>query len=324
MMSTIANLDSGTYTQWAGFLDDIPTFADAQGFIRLVEGKEKSVDVHDGLLCATPDIDGKSLVSGGEDGLICRLNADGNSNIVHQSGTKWIDKIATGPAGTIAYGSGKKGQIILNTGDFREINIDRTIEGLAFAPKGMRLAIARYDGVELQWINSDGPNQFLEWKGAHTGVMFSPDGTYVISLMQENALHGWRLKDKKHMQMTGYPSKVASMSWSHKGKWLATSGAQAAIVWPFSGKDGPMGKAPKELGGMGKIMVTQVSCHPTADMIAVGYENGMITAVRIDDGQIVSLRREGQGTITTMNWDRAGTRLAFGSDEGEAGIITLS
>ncbi|MCP4182517.1 MAG: WD40 repeat domain-containing protein [Hyphomicrobiales bacterium] len=323
-MSTIANLEPGAYTQWAGFLNDIPTFADAKGFIRLVDGKEKSVDIHDGLLCAASDIDGKSLVSGGEDGMICRLYADGSSNIVHQAETKWIDKIATGPAGTIAYGSGRRGKIILKNDDIREINIDRTIEGLAFAPKGMRLAISRYDGIELQWINSDSPNQFLQWKGAHTGVMFSPDGTYVISLMQENALHGWRLRDKKHMQMTGYPSKVSSMSWSHKGKWLGTSGAQAAIIWPFSGKDGPMGKAPRELGGMGKVMVTQVCFHPTAEMLAVGYENGMIMAVRIDDGQIVSLRREGHGTITAMNWDEAGTRLAFGSDEGEAGIITLS
>jgi len=321
-MSTIANLENATYTQWAGFIDDIPVFADAQGFIRLLTGQEKSVNVHDGLLCAAPETDGKALVSGGEDGLICRLDANGNVSLVHQAATKWIDKIATGPAGTIAYGSGRRGQIILNSGDTREIALERSIEGLAFAPKGMRLAIARYDGVELQWINTDRSNQFLQWKGAHTGVMFSPDGAYVISLMQENALHGWRLKDNKHMQMTGYPAKVASMSWSHKGKWLATSGALAAIVWPFSGRDGPMGKAPKELAAMGKIMVTRVCCHPTADMLAVGYENGMITAVRIDDGQIVSLRREHNAAITTLNWDKAGTRLAFGSEAGEAGVIT--
>ena len=165
----------------------------------------------------------------------------------------------------------------------------------------MRLAIARYDGVELLWVNTKSPNQFLEWKGSHTGVMFSPDGKYVVSVMQENALHGWRLGDNKHMRMSGYPAKVTSTSWSHKGKWLATSGAPAAILWPFTGKDGPMGKAPKELGGMGKTMVTRVCCHPSADMLAIGYENGMIMGVRIEDGKIVSLRREGQGAVSTLN-----------------------
>ncbi len=323
-MPAITNLDKGVFTEWAGFLDDIPVFADARGFIRVIEGNEKQLDVHDGILCVKPGRDGKSLLSGGEDGKICRTSADGSSEILHQTATRWIDKIATGPDGAVAWGSGRKGAIILSSGEIREIEVERTIEGLAFAPKGMRLAIARYDGVELLWVKTKSPNQFLEWKGAHTDVMFSPDGKYVVSVMQENALHGWRLGDNKHMRMSGYPAKVASTSWSHKGKWLTTSGAPAAIRWPFAGKDGPMGKAPKELGGMGKTMATQVCCHPSADMLAIGYENGMIMAVRIEDGKIVSLRHEGQAAVSTLNWDRAGTRLAFGSEDGEAGIIDLS
>ena len=75
--------------------------------------------------------------------------------------------------------------------------------------------------------------------------------------MQENALHGWKLADGKHMRMTGYPAKVKSLSWSAKGKWLASSGAPAAILWPFQAKDGPMGKAPMELGTRGNTMVTR-------------------------------------------------------------------
>jgi WD40 repeat protein len=323
-MPTIANLDSGSFTEWAGFLGEIPVFADAQGYIRFVEGSQKRLDVHEGLLCATESRDGASLISGGEDGKICATNADGTYNLVHEADSKWIDKIATGPQGAIAFGSGRRGGVILGNGKIRDVEVERSIEGLAFAPKGMRLAIARYDGVELQWINTDGQKQFLEWKGAHTGVMFSNDGKYVVSIMQENALHGWRLIDTKHMRMSGYPTKVASTSFSHRGKWLATSGAPAAILWPFSGKDGPMGKTPKELGGMGKTLVTQVSCHPSADLLAIGYENGMIMAVRIDDGKIVSLRREGKAAISSFGWDRQGGRLAFGSEEGEAGVIDLS
>ena len=48
--------------------------------------------------------------------------------------------------------------------------------------------------------------------------------------------------------MTGYPAKSRSLSWSHDGKWLASSGAEACIIWPFADKDGPMGKAPRECG----------------------------------------------------------------------------
>ena len=58
------------------------------------------------------------------------------------------------------------------------------------------------------------------------------------------------------------------------GKWLATSGAEAAIVWPFESKEGPMGKAPRECG-VRPAKVTRVAFHPKAYVLAVGYEDGM-------------------------------------------------
>ena len=103
--------------------------------------------------------------------------------------------------------------------------------------------------------------------------------------------------DGKHMRMTGYPAKVKSMSWSAKGKWLASSGAPAAIVWPFQAKDGPMGKAPLELGTRGNIMVTCVACHPGEDIAAIGYDDGMVLAARFADSKEVLLRRPGKGAI---------------------------
>ena len=45
----------------------------------------------------------------------------------------------------------------------------------------MRLALARYNGVDLKWVNTDNPSQFLEWAGAHTEVSFSPDGKYILT-----------------------------------------------------------------------------------------------------------------------------------------------
>lgn len=108
--------------------------------------------------------------------------------------------------------------------------------------------------------------------------------------MQENALHGWRLTDHQHLRMSGYPSKVKSWSWSAKGKWLATSGACAAIVWPFHTKDGPMGKTPLELGTRANALVSTVSCHPSKEIVAIGFNDGMILAAHFRDGKEVLLR----------------------------------
>src|SRR5690606_36991253 len=87
----------------------------------------------------------------------------------------------------------------------------RTVEALAFAPKGVRLAVARYNGATLHYPATAGKPTELEWEGAHTGISFSPDGKYLVTMMQENALHGWKLTDAKHMQMAGYPAKIKSI-----------------------------------------------------------------------------------------------------------------
>ena len=69
----------------------------------------------------------------------------------------------------------------------------RPSPGLAFAPKGFRLAIAHYNGVTLWFPNASATPEKLEWKGSHLSVAFSPDGKFLVTAMQEPTLHGWRL-----------------------------------------------------------------------------------------------------------------------------------
>ena len=75
---------------------------------------------------------------------------------------------------------------------------------------------------------------------------------------------------------------------------------------------------------MGEILVTRVACHPVQDILAIGYQNGMVLAVRIEDGKDAVLRRGGAGAISALSWDRQGARLAFGSEGGEAGTIDIT
>ena len=329
-MPEITPHEFNEYVDLAGFVDGTPAFALSAGDICLIGDTEIRIQAHpDGLTCAIFNRKGTEIISGGEDGRVVATNRVGERRILAENLGKWIDTIASGPNGVVAFSCGKVASVVLAEGSIKQFSHDRSVEGLAFAPKGLRLAAAHYNGASLHWVSTTAQPQILSWNGAHTGVAFSPDGKFVVTTMQENALHGWKIDGKKpsndrHMKMTGYPAKVKSFSWSPKGKWLATSGAQAAIVWPFSGKDGPMGKTPKELGTRGNSMVVQVACHPKADVIAVGYADGMILAIRIDDGDEAVLRKNGSGEITTLGWDNEGNRLAFGSETGEAGVIALT
>jgi WD40 repeat protein len=323
-MPTVAPLDLDGHCVAVAFLAEIPHFALADGSIHRLDHGHKTVQANDGLLCAAHDIAKDRLLTGGEDGKVFSIRADGSTEIVGEAGRKWVTAIAAGPQGALAWATGRTAFVGLPNGKVKEIQHPRSVEGLAFAPKGLRLAVARYNGATLHFPATDGKPSELEWAGAHTAVTFSPDGAFLVTAMQENALHGWKIADGKHMRMTGYPAKVKSLSWSAKGRWLASSGAPAAIVWPFQGKDGPMGKAPLELGTRGDAMVTCVACHPSEEIVAIGFDDGMIIAARFGDAKEVLLRRAGKGSVTAMQWDRSERRLAFGSATGDCGVIDIS
>ena len=152
--------------------------------------------------------------------------------------------------------------------------------------------------------------------------MFSPDGRFLVTAMQEPMLHGWRLVDGRHMRMAGYAAKVRSTSWSTGGKWLATSGADQLVLWPFQGKDGPMGKQPKLLAPADKRVVA-VACHPAQEIVAVGYEHGLVLLVRIEDGAEILASKPDGVAVSAMAWNRAGNMLAFGREDGHAAILRL-
>ena len=323
-MPTVAPLDLDAHCVAAAWIGSVPHFATADGVVHRLDNGHKHVEAHDGLLAAVSDAEARSLITAGEDGKVLSVKPDGTVGALAQIGRKWVTSVAAGPRGAVAFASGRTAHVRLPDGKMREFQHPRSVEGLAFAPKGMRIAVARYNGATLHFPAAEGKPAELEWAGAHTGVSFSPDGNFLITTMQENAMHGWKLSDGKHMRMSGYPAKVKSTSWSAKGRWLASSGAPAAIVWPFLTKDGPIGKAPVELGTRGDAMVTSVAFHSTDEIVAIGYADGMVLAARVADQKEVLLRRPGKGAVTAMDWDDEGRRIAFGTETGDCGVIDVA
>ena len=203
---------------------------------------------------------------------------------------RWIDHVAVGPNGAVAWSAGKQAFARTGKGAERMLEVPSTVGGLAFAPKGFRLAIAHYNGVTLWFPNAQTAPETLEWKGSHLGAPLSPDGQFLVTAMQEPTLHGWRLVDRKDMRMSGYAARVRSLDWTAGGKWLATSGSNQLILWPFQAKDGPMGKKPRILAPA-EAQVEVVACHPKQEVVAVGYADGLVLLVRIDDGAEVLARK---------------------------------
>jgi WD40 repeat protein len=305
------------------FLGSTPVFVlGEEALLFAPESGERRVAIHAGAILASVS-DGRRIVSGGDDGQVIATDAAGVPAVLATDAKRrWIDQVALGPDGAFAWSAAKTATVRTGKGEERDLEAPSTVAGLAFAPKGFRLAIAHYNGVTLWFPNAQAAPERLEWKGSHLAVAFSPDGKFLLTAMQEPMLHGWRLADGKHMRMSGYSARVRSVSWAAGGGFLATSGSEQLILWPFDGKDGPMGKQPRILAPY-KARVAAVACHPRQPVVATGFSDGMLLLVRLDDGAEVLVRRPGGAAVTALGWDKAGTTLAFGSDDGEAGVVTL-
>jgi WD40 repeat protein len=313
----------GTGIVGAHFLGRTAVFVLGEEAIVLAppDGEARRIAAHDGAILATAAGDSR-VVTAGDDGKIVATDADGASCVLARDPKqRWIDHVALGPDGVVAWSAGKTA--FVQAKQLREFEAPSTVGGLAFFPKGLRLAIAHYNGATLWFPNAAGaaPEQ-LEWKGSHLGATVSPDGRFLVTTMQEPMLHGWRLADRQHMRMSGYAARVMSLSWSAGGHWLATAGASQLVLWPFQGKDGPMGKTPRLLTPSGH-RVDIVACHPGTDVVAAGYNNGLLLLARIEDGAEILAKKPGDAPVTALSWSGDGRLLAWGTENGEAGIVNV-
>jgi WD40 repeat protein len=317
-------VEAGAAVVAAHFLGDVAVLVLGEETLVLIgkDGSDRRVPTHDGgILCAAGDV--RQVLTGGDDGKVVATDAQGVSTVLAtDQKRRWIDQVAHGPSGVAAWSAGKQAFVQAGKGGARVLEAPSTVGGLAFAPKGVRLAIAHYNGVTLWFPNAQSEPERLEWKGSHLGVTLSPDGKFLVTKMQEPTLHGWRLEDRKDMRMSGYGARVRSLAWSADGKWLATSGSNQLILWPFQGRDGPMGKAPRILAPA-EPQVEVVACHPKQDIVAVGYADGLVLLVRIADGAEVLARKPGGVPVTALAWSATGNMLAIGSEDGAAAIVDL-
>ena len=316
--------DAGAPAVAAHFLGDTAVFVLGEEALLFVPraGEARRVSVHGGaILCSAADV--SRIVTSGDDGNVMVTDAQGKTiTVATDAKHRWIDHVALGPAGAIAWSAAREAFVGTAKGAERSLAVPSSVGGLAFAPKGLRLAVAHYNGVTLWFPNAESAPDTLAWKGSHLAVTFSPDARFLVTSMQEPALHGWRLADRKDMRMSGYGARVRALDFSVGGKWLATSGSNQLILWPFQAKDGPMGKTPRILAPA-EPQVEVVACHPKQEVVAVGYADGLVLLVRIEDGAEILARKGAGAPITALAWSATGTALAIGAEDGSAGVIDL-
>jgi hypothetical protein len=120
------------------------------------------------------------------------------------------------------------------------------------------------------------------------------------------------------MRMGGYPSKVKSLAFLEDGDWLATSGANGAVLWPFSGASGPMGKQAGEIGVEEGALVARVAGD--GSLLAAGLDDGRVWACDLTSQTLRQLKAERGPPITALAV--RGDRIAWGDETGDAAVVS--
>jgi WD40 repeat protein len=291
------------------------------------EGGERAQAHAGAILAAALHPSGDGLVTGGDDGRLVWTARGAATELAALKG-RWVDVVAANAeSGLIAFAAGREARV-LDTKDAafeRLFAHEKSVASLAFDPRGRRLAAATYGGAVLWYARiAEQKPVLLKWPGSHILVVFSPDGRFLISSMQENELHGWRLSDARDLRMGGYPAKVKSLVFLSKGMLMATAGAPGAVVWPFAGADGPMGKEAAEIGFEEGSTVACVAAAPDRTILAAGLSDGRVWACDLTSRRLEPIKAERGPPISALAMSAGAKRLAWGDEDGGAGVVDLA
>ena len=67
-----------------------------------------------------------------------------------------------------------------------------------------------------------------------------------------------------------------------------------------------------------------VACHPQHEVVAAGFDDGLVLMVEIGSGKVVPLAAPGRGSVSALAWNGSGSNLAFGTETGFCAVVDLA
>ncbi|MBL8952876.1 MAG: hypothetical protein JNK82_19010 [Myxococcaceae bacterium] len=255
--------------------------------------------------CLAWSADGSTVVTGGQDGAVTLCDArTGVVRPLVSSGPRWVEHVACHPKRPwVAVAVGKTLRIMqldgVELGTARELA--STVTGVAWRDE--QVLVGCYGGVFAFEPRRAEVVRSYRWKGSLLGLRLTPDERFIVCPTQENAVHIWKLKGKEDFEMSGFPTKVRCVVFSHNANAMANDAGKHITMWDFRGT-GPAGRQPLVLEGH-DAQVTFLAFCRAANSVWV------VSAAR--DGKV---KAWGEPTASAVPLDGAPLEIGAASPNG--------
>ena len=138
-----ANLDAPV--NHVAVLDGVLAFLCGDGsalFVAEHGFSESRRQLHKGAIlaaCSGP----RGILSGGDDGQVRLSSVDGSGELICHHAGKWIDAVASSPAGDLAWTAGRACYRRGQGGELQQLECASTPSDIRYDPRGRRLAVAQ-------------------------------------------------------------------------------------------------------------------------------------------------------------------------------------
>ena len=272
-----------------------------------------------GCLTLTSDPTG-GFLSGGADGKLVRLSAQGETRPRSEFGGRPVTFVASGGAGRFAFASGRD----MRTTTGQALGLPSAVVALAYDPDGRRLAVAHGKGVSM--VTDDGaPARHLRTKGRPLSLAWSPGGTHVAAGLKGSGENGrivvWHMPEGAEITLASCAGQPRRLAFSADGVFLAASGGPRPQCWRF---DPPSAAEPIGCGLRNRQHpVSALAWHPAWPLLAAGHANGAVLLCQPGIEDALFIKAAGGGAVTALAFSPDGHLLALGTEEGEAGTVLL-
>ncbi|MCR8550316.1 hypothetical protein M4578_21045 [Salipiger sp. P9] len=274
-------------------------------------------------ICAYDD---QGFAVAGPEEELWRVTARGQSVRLEKTGVAPVSALCALPGGRLAVA--RAGHLAVFDPGARDpaasCGLPGTVTRLAASADGRLLAACGAGRFAVLRSETLEPVLTLDVPGEVVALSWSPDKRWLVAGCEDRALTLLDLTAGKADRIVDFPAPVRSVGFNACPGALVASGAFRLVGW--QGPDLPFGDhegTPLETGRAGMTLIERVAPHPTRDLCAAGYANGLVVLAPVGKRDELMLI-EGQGApVSALAWSPDGAHLAVGFADGRAALVTF-